>query len=454
MKSPASTPTNSLSWALQSPGTTCKNLLWICAWVIFLGFATYHTYQIIQAAVNVPFSDEWNLVAPNGLIRGWSKNYILEFHNEHRIVFTKLLFLLNLKLFNLNFRYQIFLSLMLFWGVAFLFWKLVGAKIGNGRSLLALICFTVFLSNLNYLNHTMSFQICVRLMLLCFLGGTYLLFKQEGWFAFFCGLALWTATMFNFASGVSAVTAAASFYIAASLISKKSNYALKSMLTLTIIGAATWFWLHDFHPSPGYSNYTMPWNPIFIRFLGEITSLGFGFTELNILSAYLCLFILLTGLILALIATFRNGFQNDQTNLLIALTIGILAMFMLVDFGRANLSLLAAKGGAAYSEMGFFLPLLGLGLFNVYQPSYKTGGIAIAALVVIGICDNFNLSNYKIILLQRLEGIRCIEELSNNPNSNPKGICPTLYPHPIAGTLPTLNDLGIVFNHPLARSKK
>src|SRR5262245_54417055 len=87
-------------------------LLWKLCWAILLLYAAFHLLAVYKAAVDIPYLDEWDIFAKDGIVLGWTKDFILSFSMDHRTVLTKIIYLLNQDLFHLNFRYQILFNVL------------------------------------------------------------------------------------------------------------------------------------------------------------------------------------------------------------------------------------------------------------------------------------------------------------------------------------------------------
>jgi hypothetical protein len=80
-----------------------KSLKYITIYLASL-FPIYILYLILTHGVNIPFWDEWDLYP---IIRGFNEGTLsvsnfFALHNEHRLVITRAIYLLNDILFNSN----------------------------------------------------------------------------------------------------------------------------------------------------------------------------------------------------------------------------------------------------------------------------------------------------------------------------------------------------------------
>ncbi|MBK7962089.1 MAG: hypothetical protein IPK04_13365 [Bdellovibrionales bacterium] len=84
-------------------------------------FALLFQWVIIAiTSVNVPQGDEWENLVEHGLPQGFSWKYLFAFHNEHRVVFTKLFNYIFLVTSDWNLKYQIIANYLV-WSAVVLF---------------------------------------------------------------------------------------------------------------------------------------------------------------------------------------------------------------------------------------------------------------------------------------------------------------------------------------------
>jgi hypothetical protein len=407
-----------------------KGILWHIASISLLFYSFLHFFNIYQSAVNVPISDEWHLIAPYGIVLGWSKDFLLSFHNEHKIVLTKIIYLLNYKFFGLNFRLQIIFNALVFMYMVLIAWRLIGSKIGPKHSLFALIAFFPFASTALIAPHSMSFMGCICLSLFTFMVGTYLLFFHQGWLGFFTALFLLVLSMFSFAAGVGGAIAVVLFYSFWCLLVKIRHCGYKIFLSLSLIGLAAYGWFtHQRVTSTfdiGNPVYNFkPWSFDFLRFFAELISLGFGYEKINPWSSLISMSLVFFAALFSFIFSFRKKFPDIQNSFLLALTLGILAMLALVTLGRTGLTNQQAKT-SHYAEIAAFLPILILGLSSVSKKLLKFSGLAVTALLIIGFKDNLSFSFYQTIRKNRLEARSCVIAKAKQPNMDSDEICPAL----------------------------
>src|SRR5262245_29009202 len=265
-----------------------KILLWRAGWALIFLYAGLHLRVIFQNAVDIPYLVEWELFKGNGLVLGWSFDFIFSFFLDHRIVLTKIIYLLNYDLFGLNFRYQILLSVLFHAGFAFSVWRTIGKEVGNGRSFFALLAFLPVVSNLPFESHTRALLIGKVLTLWTLLGGAYILVKKETWPWFALGALLWIIAFLGGSSGVAGVIASCAALMIWNLLLRNKKGLIKSCLLFLFFAFGVYFWSRGYQRDPIHPALTGPLEVRFFRFLSENVSLGFGFTDLNPYLSFLC----------------------------------------------------------------------------------------------------------------------------------------------------------------------
>ncbi|MBF0206335.1 MAG: glycosyltransferase family 2 protein [Oligoflexia bacterium] len=205
-------------------------------------FALKQLYYICQCAVDVPFADEWEALNRGALGLELNWQWIFSPHNEHRIIFTKLITYLSYLLDRWNIRHQIIFNYFIFLGVIFLLFKFKNLIFANFRQkepkegecppqnsqihrktsnflLTPFYFFPLFVyflfSPLNFQNHLWGFQNQFHLVLLFSLLATIVGFTKFplSWNRTILFSLLIVATMFSFSSGVVMSTILTTFFV-------------------------------------------------------------------------------------------------------------------------------------------------------------------------------------------------------------------------------------------------
>ncbi len=133
--------------------TNRKNYMLIVSFVILALFVMWNFYNVFINAVDVPYWDEWETLLPGHLDSKLNWNWIFSFHNEHKIVWTKLYTWIFYHIDGWNLRHQIITNFFLFLTSLGLLYKVIPDK----NSLLPLF-FIPCLADVNFENQLTGFQ--------------------------------------------------------------------------------------------------------------------------------------------------------------------------------------------------------------------------------------------------------------------------------------------------------
>jgi hypothetical protein len=421
-----------------------ESLCWRAGWLVVLVYSLFHLRVIFKSAVDIPYMDEWDFFNEDGIVRGWSKDFIWKFFLDSRIVLTKILYLINYDLFHLNLRYQIFFNVLCYTALAVAFWNLVGRREGGERSFPALLAFLPLVSCLPVESHTRGVIIGKTLCVGFLLGGCYLLFMKQELVFFLLAILFLSLAFLTGSGGVGGVGAVCICFLLWSLWLKDRQVFLKGLFILAIYSLGCLVWLEGFHRSSIHPEFSFPWKIRSLRFMAELISNGFGFSSLNPFIAYLCLYLVLLSLFVTIFFEFKNRSKDPYFAFLMTFTMSLLAIIVLIAFGRAGLPMISAKM-SRYTVISVFLPLCLVTLYQRFSPFGSLASGWIILVLAIGLYDQFGFSDYHWIQEERLEGQKCIRELLSRSEANPRGICPTLYPYSIVGRLEMAKQLGVSF---------
>ena len=168
-------PVHDLNEFFDKNGRTIR-VNWVAAasWLVLLLAVCWNFSQIYRLAADIPFEDEWDYLST---LENCNFSSIFEVSVEHRIVFTKLLFLLSYWFDSLNIRHLIicnwFIYLFLVFSVIVLFYKKL--KITPCYPLL----FLPFFADIAYDNFLRSGQSQFHFLLLFGTWALYFGFRSE-----------------------------------------------------------------------------------------------------------------------------------------------------------------------------------------------------------------------------------------------------------------------------------
>ena len=256
-------------------------LCWALVTILYL----YHFSIIRHYAVDVPYWDEWEYFKPEALPAGLTWQWLFEFHNEHRIVFTKLLAWLNMKFFGLDFVLQQLFNFGLFGCLLTAIYILMKRVTGNDRFSWLPLFLIFLLSPLNFANHAWAFQSQFHLVLLFAMLALAGAFPERITLPSMLKPSILTIlAIYSFSAGpVFSIVYLGCFiiYIAGNYLNNHvTKAAALSSLAISsgFIGVGLAFWFHGYTKPPLHPELVLPVTTNFWIFFLNLVGLGFGYT--------------------------------------------------------------------------------------------------------------------------------------------------------------------------------
>lgn len=168
-------------------------------------FVVLNFYHIFQNAVDVPFMDEWEAFNPDCLSSKFNLNWIFAFHNEHKIIWTKLSMWILYSLDGWNLRHQIIANFFLYLACLVALYKIIPYK----NNLMPLF-FIPFFSDVLIDNALTGFQSQFYFMLLFAFIAVYFGFVKENSLKntiLFCVFTIFSMFSMTFLVGIALFTA-------------------------------------------------------------------------------------------------------------------------------------------------------------------------------------------------------------------------------------------------------
>lgn len=379
-------------------------------------------FVLITHAVNIPWADEWGGASfyPGMQTRKFNPDFMLAFHNEHRIVWTKLSFWLAYKLSNLNLVSLILFNYILYAALVICFVK----KLEKETNLPLSFSIILLASTLPIENHHMAFQNQFHFAIIFFLCGVFTLFsnKPVKWLS----PLLVGGSMFAMGSGV-----ALSFgYILAcmllcmlKLIPRNFAIYCVSIYSLLII-----IWFQGFPSTPHHQGFNLtPFSFDFWKFLFNLVGLGFGFRELSIIPG-----ILWALAIIYLIYSHyqslsdKKSFLKSTTGSLLAICAGIASFVLIISNSRGGAGEQFSKA-SRYSEVMLLLIPITLVFFEYYLSRLNHGlnksltRVMVYLIIFVPFADKFHYNTeYKAAYKPHKEARLCIDQYYRGEGD---GIC-------------------------------
>jgi hypothetical protein len=344
---------------------------WLTITILFV----WQLYLISRYSVDVPKLDEWiTYFQSDGLVKGLTLQWLFSFHNEHLIVFTKLLAWLNLKFFGLNFVIQNIVNYFIFGGLLASMALYKNRLLGEEKFALFPFFLIFMLSPINYENHLWAFQSQFHLPLLfsvLMLCHAYRSDLSTGSAAAFSVYGLLAS--YAFSAGVIFVAVyllCTTVYVVAVMAGERVDRACGMRYLLTTCGLCgmslcLWFFCYELAGDPHPK--VFPYELKFWSFYLSVISFGFGFESEQIVLGIVCLVLAALPPLLLLVRK-ETRWQATSWHVLTAV-LGILAVLAAISVGRAWIY--PAKT-SRYAEIGFLLiPYTALGWWLVMKEGFR-----------------------------------------------------------------------------------
>ncbi|HEY0003460.1 MAG TPA: hypothetical protein VGB17_01525 [Pyrinomonadaceae bacterium] len=422
----------------------------------FISLFFFHFYMVVKHSVNVPFWDEWDLLHADGLPAGLHPRWLFSFHNEHRIVLTRLVHWLSFQLLGLNLRIQIIFNFAIF-GLVLLLIVRFARRTGAPAPMWVLFSFLIFLlSANNHENHLWAFQSSYHFFVLFFLMAAYFLFREEQRrTSLLAGTVSAILSAYSLGGGeASALVLLALFCIFKlerlfSSAEPRRRELVQLLLVAVPLTLALAFWFTGFQKAPQIPPLTWPHTILFWRFLATLVSLAFGFDYVKGDRDALCLLFVLAPVAGEIWK--RRGRLPASSWAVFAVMLGTLGSLGSISVGRAGFGLVEGRF-ARYFEAGMLLvpfSVLAWSIFLREWPRLKIAAlISLWLLCMVGFRDNWRqFRAYELIAGHRRAGLECTRQYYEQGG---EPFCPQLYPGPIKEQL----DLARQFNLSFYRKQK
>jgi hypothetical protein len=420
-------------------------------WALVTGLYLYQFVAIRRHAVDVPYWDEWEYFTPDGLPAGLSWQWLFKFHNEHRIVLTKLMAWLNLKFFGLDFGLQQLFNFGLFGCLLAAVYFLMTRVTGNDR-FSGFPWFLVFLlSPLNFANHLWAFQSQFHLVLLFAVLALTEAFPERPAVPAAVKFSLLTIlAIYSFSAGpvFSLVyLGCVMIYVSGTFL---NNHATKmaALTSLSIssgsVGISLVFWFHGYAKPSLHPELVLPLNGKFWLFFLNLVGLGFGYTTSVAGSGWFMGAVCLVCVLLPAVLLLLDNRKRWQAGSWMAVTgiVAILALLAAITMGRANLEALSEP---RYNEFAFMLiPFAALAWWLAVPPG-KPRTLLLSLLWLLccaGYIDKWSFAPYLAVTEQRVTAGECIASYYHGSGD---GNCPMSYDVPLNGYLDRARLLPVKF---------
>lgn len=392
-----------------------------------------HAWAVLSRAVDVPYWDEWEALAPGALQWEAPWSWIFSPQVESRTATTNLLVWLGYRIEGWNLIHQLAFNLGLYGLLVAGAAALCGPK-GAGLPWRHAAPFLLFLLSPKCAESLFWGQSSNQhFPLLFFIMACLCLFRENPG-------PLWTAAGVA-AAWISINSHASGFVACAALLAIPGLRILGrrgSGMGALGVAAGLGLWLIYYAPSPDHPQETGPGDPRFWRFFVNLVSWGFGMDQVSATLGLFCLALVLAPLVL------KNKTWSSSDWAVAATAAGVLAALAAISFGRAGFGVSYSKMSRYAETAGLLAPLAaaGWGLRLRDSPSRPWALAALWIFTFLGHAGNWSFSAYDRYRKERLLGVACLEEhyLRGGPPN-----CPMIYPFPLGDKLKRAHELDVSF---------
>lgn len=386
---------------------------------------------IALTTVNIPFGDEWENLRPWALPKGFTFEYLFAFHNEHRIVFTKLLNYIFFYTTDWNIKYQVIFNYLIYASLVLFLISFQKKHISGATKGIWVLPFFLA-SPLIYENHSWAiqsvFHFCVLFGVLSIFYATREKIKNSDYWL--SGI-LAVFSIYSLAAGLFFALITLFVLVYRLALSPKSPWwdvVLKGLAIFVLVGG-TAMWFSGYQKQEGHPQFTWPYRPSFWYFYANLISLGFGFRSANGIIA-------LGSLGVVALVLWKNlkrafSFKQHYISLAFFASLAVLAAFGAITLARTEFGIGQAKT-SRYAELGVLLvPFIGWLFWTLAQRSekFQKGFKYFIWFICLGFAGDYSYSKYFSIQNVREEGLVCISKYYQGKNMH--GDCPDIYPGPI-----------------------
>ena len=415
-----------------------------CLWkALALVLALGHALFLFYYAVDLPFWDEWEFFHPSQAGKTFSWEWLLAFHNEHRIFWTRLVFLIQQKLNFLDFRLATQINFALYLltvGVVFKFAKRVFER--STRPLPGMWPFAIFFfSTASLSNFYNSFQSQVHFSFLFFVLALIFFQDARTWVQG-AGILASVASLYAMSLGLVLGTVALMSFI----LFRGAGRFIRGLAFVALV-LSVFFWSRGYPSMDGGGHPAWVW-PIHYRFwLHYVATFTWvfgleGMNDLGNIVGFILLGSFFWGLSKILRSCWTRRTLSTPDWAMLTWTLGILAGMAAISMARSGFGSDQGKS-SRYAEIPMMLiPSL------VYVIHFGDAGAAKARklywalflLCLIGFSNDFAYwSAYKKQFELRSEAVACLKRSVNHDCTE------NVYPFSVSDRIPIARALGATF---------
>lgn len=431
----------------------------VWASILLVALFAFHFGIVWATAVDVPVYDEWTAIEAGSPSVELDLQQLNGWHNEHRIVPTRLLTWALYRINGWDIRFNILLNFLLY-GVVIAVVVAATRSWTPHQPAWVNIAFVVFLlSPISWENHSWAFESQFHFAILFLLLASVALIREPPHPSVTVAgcAALWAAA-FSFSGGlvgalvlvpVIGVARVQAIRKAGESDSVRAYARTAGFMVVLIIPLLLWF---VGFPAVGNTiARTLPSSALFWAHWANLVGLGFGFDSPSVVTSLISA----TAVLLPVAALLASAEQRRNSHVVAAvgLVVAVLAVLAATSFGRASLGVGQAKSSRYAEIAGLLLPLSAV-TWSLLLRHRRRGRVialvALATLAAVGYADNWRFGVYHQVAARREAGLACIEGYYEH------GIdlsCPGVSIRPLGAVLDRARELRLNFYTSIERRR-
>ena len=442
---------------------TLKRALTKLPLLVCVGVFLFHFNVVRKYAVNIPYYDDWAMFAGDSHPASLDLPWLYAQHNEQRTATAKLFVWLQFQLNGWNIRTHYLIAFVTY-GVFLAFLTWAARKWAADFPAWVIVSFIVFLlSPIIWLVHFMAYASVCFFWIFGFLVSAYLLFDNpQRWPALIVGCLASIAATYSAAFGF--VTSFVLLLVFSlfkcvrlrELADKRARVRELGQLLMValLIGGALATWVIGFQKPLYHPPLVFPYRRAFWSFFLNLVAFSFGVDWGSTKLGVFCLLIVLAP-ICGCVWKQRGKLSTAQWATFAVVT-AILADLSVIAIGRAAFDVsILAPNLSGYASLGMPLIILAIVNWSIFFRDKKMLRIgSIAALWVfclIAFHDNWDFDIYRNQSTLRMTGMRCVRTYYQQIGP---GLCPTIYPFPLAPFLDQAKRLNASFYQDVVKADR
>lgn len=325
-------------------------------WITVAAVYLMQFVAVWRYSVDVPFWEEWEYFLPQGLPRGLSWDWLFSFAGYHRVVPTKLMAWVNLKLFGLDFKLQKLFNYLLFGGLIGTLVILKNRIIGRQEFILFPAFLLFLLSPIAYENHSNSYQSQIHLLIIFALIALIHMYADGGAArsSLFFLVAI-AAAINTFSAGMTMTAVlfpcwAGFIFYQMQTRGFRRKGALLLMAGIGMVSFTALSWLFSYR-QPSDCTWISPFTGLFWDTFLNLVSFGFGIEKEHPVPGLLCLAVVLLPLALL----WKDRAARREKGVWLVTTAILLFLAFLATIAVTRAVFVGTSKASRYAEFGLML---------------------------------------------------------------------------------------------------